>query len=171
MPLRDHSIVFLPHIWKLKPMNIPSPFEGLDIEKELVCEFFATFSRLEFALKELGYSRNVHGVVSPAWWRFSEEIAKKVHIDSDLDGAINFLCNQPPMVQISAQEWQLRALHGEREIEKAIDAASRVRHNLFHGGKHTPHSPPGRDQRLVESAQMVLLACVEACPRLREVYV
>ncbi|ELY22161.1 hypothetical protein ACK8HJ_22680 [Vreelandella titanicae] len=154
-------------------MNIPSPFEGLDIEKELVCEFFATLSRLEFALKELGYSRNERGVVSPAWWRFSEEIAKNVHIDigSELDGAINFLCNEPPMVQISAQEWQPRDLHGEREIEKAIDAACRVRHNLFHGGKHTPHSPPGRDRRLVESAQMVLLACIEACPRLREVYV
>jgi len=33
-------------------MNIPSPFEGLEIERELVCEFFATFSWLEFSLKE-----------------------------------------------------------------------------------------------------------------------
>lgn len=82
-------------------MNIPSPFEGLDIEKELVCEFFATFSRLEFALKDLGYSRYERGVVSPAWWRFSEEIAQNVHIEigSELDGAINFLCNEPPMVR------------------------------------------------------------------------
>lgn len=154
-------------------MNIPSPFEGLEIEKELVCEFFAVFSRLEFSLKELDYSRNERGVVSPAWRRFSEEIAENVHVEigSELDEAITFLCNEPPLVQVGAREWQLQNLHGEREVEKAIDAACRVRHNLFHGGKHTPHSPPGRDQRLVESAQTVLLACVEACPRLQEVYV
>ncbi|OOE39100.1 hypothetical protein [Salinivibrio kushneri] len=154
-------------------MNIPSPFEGLEIEKELVCEFFAVFSRLEYSLKELGYCRTRHGVVHPAWWRFSEEIAQNVHVKvgSELEKAVNFLCSEPPLIQISAQEWQFQELHGEREIEKAIDAACRVRNNLFHGGKHTPHSPPERDQRLVESAQTVLLACVEACTRLKEVYV
>lgn len=154
-------------------MSIPSPFEDLKIEKELVCEFFATFSRIEFSLKELGYSRNERGVVSPAWWRFTEDIAKdlEVEVGSELDGAINYLCDEPPLVQVGARDWQPHELHGERKIEKAIDAACRVRHNLFHGGKHTPHSPPGRDQKLVESAQTLLLACVSSCQQLEEVYV
>jgi len=154
-------------------MDIPSPFEGLEIEREVVCEFFATFSRLEFSLKELGYSRNERGVISPAWWRLSEEVAENIHIepDSDLGRAIDFLCNEPRLIQVNAREWEHRDLHGEREVEKAIDAACRVRHNLFHGGKHTPHSPQGRDQRLVESAQTVLLACIKSCSRLQDVYV
>lgn len=160
------------NIQMLKPMSIPSPFEGLEIERELVCEFFATFSRLEFSLKELGYSRNERGVISPAWRRFSVGVAENVHIEpgSDLSRAIDFLCNEPPLVQVNAREWEFRDLHGEREVEKAIDAACRVRHNLFHGGKHTPHSPPRRDQRLVESAQTVLLACIASCPQLQEIY-
>lgn len=101
-------------------MNIPSPFEGLEIEKELVFEFFAAFSRLEFSLKELCYSRNERGVVSPAWWRFSEEIAENLHVEigSELNGAITFLCNEPPLVQVGAREWQLQDLHGERKSKR-----------------------------------------------------
>lgn len=154
-------------------MSIPSPFEGLEIERELVCEFFAIFSRVEFSLKELGYSRNERGVVSPAWWRFSGDMANNMNVEagSELDEAINYLYKEPPLVQVGARDWQPQELHGEGKIEKAIDAACRVRHNLFHGGKHTPHSPPGRDQKLVESAKTLLLACVGSCQRLQEVYV
>lgn len=154
-------------------MDIPSPFEGLDINRELVCEFFATFSRVEYSLKEMKYVRNVHGVVSPAWWRFAQDMSDRVDISasSELEKSIGYLCAEPPMVQVSAQEWQSRDLHGETDIERSIDATCRVRNNLFHGGKYTPHSPPGRDQRLVESAQLVLLTCVKSCGKLHEIYV
>lgn len=154
-------------------MNIPSPFEGLDIDRDIVCEFFATFSRIEFALKEIGYVRNERGIVSPAWWGFAEDMNGKVIVEpnSELANAINCLCEEPPMVQVSAHNWQPAELHGQSLLEKAIDATCRVRHNLFHGGKHTPHSPPGRDRKLVTSALCVLLACVGSCERLYEVYV
>lgn len=68
-------------------MSIPSPLEKFEINRELVCEFFATFSRLAFSLKELGYSRNEHGVISPLWWRFSEEVAPtaRIELNSDLE--------------------------------------------------------------------------------------
>jgi hypothetical protein len=37
-----------------------SPLDGLDISKPLVLEFFAVFSRFEFALKEVGYNTVDH---------------------------------------------------------------------------------------------------------------
>lgn len=154
-------------------MNIPSPFEGLDIDCETVCEFFAVFSRLEFALKDLGYVQYRYNRVSPSWRCFAKEVKNKVEIESGskLEEAVNYLCGEPPKVQTDAQVWEQRNLHGCSKFEKAIDASVRVRNNLFHGGKHTPHSPPGRDQKLVESALVVLYACIKACPKLYEVYV
>lgn len=154
-------------------MNIPSPFDGLNIDKELVCDFFAIFSRMEFSLKEMEFTRNERGVASPAWWRFAEDMNDKVAIKpgSELAESIRYLCEEPPMVQVAAQSWQNQDLHGKTDFERAIDAACRVRHNLFHGGKHTPHSSPDRDQKLVSSARCVLLACVNSCERLHGVYV
>jgi len=154
-------------------MNIPSPFQGLDIDRNTVCDFFATFSRVEFSLKEMGYTRNVRGVISPAWRSFAKDMNQKVQVevDSDLGEAIRYLCAEPPMLQVAAQNWQQQELYGQTRLEQAIDAACRVRHNLFHGGKHTPHSPPGRDQKLVVSALSVLLACVNSDEELYDVYV
>tara|TARA_B100000700_G_C14600711_1_gene648937 strand:+ start:148 stop:624 length:477 start_codon:yes stop_codon:yes gene_type:complete len=154
-------------------MNIPSPFEGLDIDRETVCEFFATFSRVEFSLKEMGYSRNVRGVISPAWRRFAEDMSQKVQVEADspLGESIRYLCAEPPMVQVDAKVWQQQDLYGQTRFEQAIDAACRVRHNLFHGGKHTPHSPPGRDQKLATSALCVLIACINSDEELYDVYV
>ena len=154
-------------------MNIPSPFEGLDIDRKLVCDFFATFSRLEFSLKEMGYVRDDRGVASPAWWQFAETMNNKLDIQSNLDlaEAISYLCTKPPMVQTGAHNWENKPLHGKTDVERSIDAACRVRHNLFHGGKHTPHSPSGRDQKLVSCALCVLLSCVSSCNTLHKIYV
>jgi hypothetical protein len=156
----------------LEIMNIPSPFDGLDLDRELVCEFFGVFSRFEYALKESGLTRDVRGIVEPAWWRFAENMNGwlTVEPDSALAEAIDFLCDEPAQVQTGPHNWEMRALHGKMRLEHAIDAARRVRHNLFHGGKHTPHSPPGKDERLVRSALALLYSCLEQNTPLREIY-
>ncbi|ROM16902.1 hypothetical protein BK643_13985 [Pseudomonas protegens] len=154
-------------------MEIPSPFDGLHLNRELTCEFFAVFSRFEFALKESGFVREGRGSIEPAWRRYAEDVAKLLIVErgSLLDKSINYLCAEPPLFQVGAQRWEHRALHGNSKLEQAIDAAKQVRNNLFHGGKHTPHSPPGRDNKLVKSSLVVLYACLTADEKTRDVYI
>lgn len=154
-------------------MDIPSPFEGLHLDRDLVCEFFAVFSRFEFSLKEAGFYRNNRGQIEPAWWGYAEKVEKLVVIepDSPLDKAVNYLCDVPPMFQVDALHWEHRELHGGGRFGQAIDAAKQVRNNLFHGGKHTPHSPAGRDNKLVASSLVILHACLQADAEIRDVYI
>jgi hypothetical protein len=154
-------------------MKIPSPFDGLHLDQGLICEFFAVFSRFEFSLKEAGYCREVRGLVEPAWWGYAERATELVIVEpgSALDEAITYLCGEPPLYQISAQRWERRPLRGISRFEQALDAVKQIRNNLFHGGKHTPHSPPGRDNRLVASSLIVLHACLQGDAEIREVYI
>lgn len=143
-------------------MVASSLFASLQMPQSLACEFFAVFSRFEFALKESGHFYVHRGRASPDWRTFAATIAETLNVTpgSDLSEAIDFLNADPPQVQVAARDWQAIALFGTTPIATAIDAAQRVRHNLFHGGKHFTHSPPGRDERLVRAALTVLLACL-----------
>ncbi|WP_145930967.1 hypothetical protein [Immundisolibacter cernigliae] len=156
----------------LEHMAIASPFEGLQLSQELVCEFFAVFSRFEFALKDSGFIRAHKGHAEPAWRDFSASIAATFSVTarSPLDSAIAFLLGEPPMVQVSRCDWEHKRLHGNTDTERALDAVIRVRNNLFHGGKYTPHSPPGRDEALVRASLAVLYACLEQDESLRNTY-
>lgn len=155
----------------LEGMIAPSPFDSLQLPRGLVCEFFAVFSRFEFALKKSGFVYvNRYGRAAPNWDDFASAVSLQVVPGSDLSQAVDFLNHEPPQVQTSAHEWKYLKLRGVPPIATALDATQRVRNNLFHGGKHTPHSPPGRDEKLVRAALTVLLACVEQIPELGAAY-
>ncbi|MEZ5463918.1 MAG: hypothetical protein R3F22_01565 [Lysobacteraceae bacterium] len=153
-------------------MKIASPFEGLHLPEALVCEFFAVFSRFEFTLKESGHTRENRVPLEPAWWPFAEKVDSYLAVQpgSDLANAIDYLTTDIPQVQIRKDNWEARPLHGATKVERAIDAVTRVRNNLFHGGKHTPHSPAGRDEKLIRAALSVLYACLEQNDNLRNTY-
>ena len=144
-----------------------SPFEHLQLPRNLVCEFFGVFSRLEFALKESNFSRaNRHFRATPDWERFGEKIGELLvsKTDAAVRDAISYLLQEPPQVQVvenNSVQWKVVALRGRSAGERAIDAIQRVRNNLFHGGKHSPHSPVGRDEKLVRAALAVLEASVQ----------
>ena len=151
---------------------IASPFKGLQLSEVLVCEFFAAFSRFEYTLKEAGFVRPNQQYAEVAWWTFAEKASEFLHVEpeSKLAQALLDLTLEPPQVQISKSQWMQVQLHGNSQIEKAIDAVTRVRNNLFHGGKHTPHSPSGRDEKLVRASLAVLYACLEQNSILRNTY-
>lgn len=154
-------------------MPVRSAFDGLRVPRELVCEFFATFSRFEFLLKETGFARpDQNDRVAPDWDRFAIETAAwlKVEDESDVAAAVAYLNDEPPQVQVGPQEWKKATLAGKASVERALHATRRVRNNLFHGGKHTPHSPPGRDEKLVRLSLALLYACLEQNENLRVVY-
>jgi hypothetical protein len=102
-------------------------------------------------LKESGFIRINCKTVEPAWRKFGEFASKYLSVqpNSELAQAIDYLVTYIPEVQISKDNWKPIALHGGTKTEQAIDAVARVRNNLFHGGKHTPHSPLGRDEMLI----------------------
>lgn len=152
-------------------MSSPSPIDSLQVPPALAFEFFAVFSRFEFALKESGHvrvNRNRHA--APDWDGFAAVAILQAPAGSELALAVNFLNREPPQVQTSAHGWDPVPLRGTAPVATALDAAQRVRHNLFHGGKHTPHSPPGRDEALVQAALTVLLACVAQNPGVGAAY-
>jgi len=151
-----------------------SPFDSLQMPRELACEFFAMFSRFEFALKECGFLYvNRFGRAAPDWDGYSKHAAVHIKVDNDseLAEAIRYLNKEPPQIQVSATVWDATiGLRGPEPIGTALDAVQRVRNNLFHGGKHTPHSPPGRDEKLVRFALCVLGSCLSQDHRLCEAY-
>ena len=149
---------------------LTSPLDRLQMPPALALEFFAVFSRFEFALKDAGYwYLNRHGRAAPDWNAFAAEVQLHATAGSDLSQAIDFLNHEPPKIQTSPHDWSDAPLRGATPIATALDAAQRVRHNLFHGGKHTLHSTPHRDEALVRASLTLLFACVRQSESLGKV--
>lgn len=49
-------------------------------------------------------------------------------------------------------------------MARAVNAATRVRNNLFHGGKQTAEAAPSQDELLVRSALTLRIAVLEQGP-------
>jgi hypothetical protein len=142
-------------------LKIREPFAFIAVNQELVCEFFAVFARFEFALKESGYVHGVAGRASPDWKRYKVDCKLKMDTTDPLHAHIRYLLAHPPQVQDVNLKWSTVALKAATDEGKALEAIQRVRNNLFHGGKHPPLSPPGRDEELVKASLAVLYACLE----------
>ena len=144
-----------------------SPFEDLQIDGALVCEFFAVFARFEYAMKASRYctSDRWNNAV-PDWRALKQDLGPALEQapDNDLGRAMAFLLDAPPLVQKWVDrrpKFQEVPLAGNSDGAKVLESAKRVRNNLFHGGKHTPHSPPDRDTQLIKAALCVLQHCLE----------
>lgn len=150
-----------------------SPFDDLQIEAAEVCEFFAVFARFEYAMKATRYCRGDRfGNAVPDWHSLKDSLGGAITEtgDEDTDKAITYLVHEPPLVQKFIEErpeFREAQLDGDTMGAQAIEAAKRVRNNIFHGGKHTPHSPPERDAKLVQAARAVLEVCLLADAELK----
>ena len=158
-------------------MSPSSPFRHLQFPAELACEFFAVYSRFEFALKECGFRRpGRNGVAEPYWDKFASEIAEPFSNiqDQDFAEAAKYLLDEPPMRQVienNTLTWRSLVFeNGASPAQSVLLAVRTVRNNLFHGGKHTPHSPQGRDQKLVKACLTVLEVCLPLHGQLRDEY-
>lgn len=149
-----------------------SPFEELQIDPALVCEFFAVFARFEYAMKATRYcAEGKRGVARPDWQTLKADLGEAItqlH-DEAIHSGIEYLVAQPPEVQNVVDKqptFQAVPLDDKTSGAKAIEASRRVRNNLFHGGKHTGHSPPERDEKLILAAIAVLGACLAVDPQI-----
>lgn len=159
-------------------MSTPrSPLDDLDISKPLVLEFFAVFSRFEYALKATGYDKvDSYKNILPNWKKFSSDAAPWfIKVPEEYEQSIAYLLENPPCRQIKRDgapaEWSVQAYSSQTpNAVRILDAVKTVRNNLFHGGKHTPHSPPGRDEELIKSSLAVLSYCLVCFDDLRIEY-
>lgn len=154
-----------------------SPFEDLQIDRALVSEFFAVFARFEYAMKASHYcAADRWNNAIPNWRALKQDLAPALEQApcDDLRSAMAFLINAPPLVQKWVDghpQFQEVPLAENSDGANALEAAKRVRNNLFHGGKHTPHSPPDRDAQLVKAALCVLQHCLKLNQDLASEYV
>lgn len=148
---------------------LPGIWAMLSVPQELACDYFAVFSRLEFALKATGFAKDDRGRAKADWTSFAK-VAAAAYAASDspvLAGAIAKLNASPPMVQVVGPDGRAKFAAAKREkdshseLEVAIGYALRVRNNLFHGGKYFELDQVSRNEDLVACALTVLLEAAD----------
>jgi len=154
-----------------------------DLSPQLLQEFFVTFARFEYALKNSGFvakgqelqKRLLH-VAKPDWNKFKRDVSAKFNKDSDpaLSDACDYLLNNAPQTQVLWTEngtlvmgWETLPRGDENEAGYLLTLVKTVRNNLFHGGKFSDLSfteLTDRNTRLLKSSILILEKYVEIAP-------
>ncbi|WP_423061699.1 hypothetical protein [Citrobacter portucalensis] len=158
--------------------EIVNIFSLTNLNKDLVCEFFAIFSRFEFAMKECGKYKAPKSLdpkkdrAEPNWDELINKLSPKLASkpSGKLENAVKDLVGIPPKVQ--AHDLSFKNTNPSRPNDnyaEAISLTRRVRNNLFHGGKHSELSEAQkkRDECLLRASIVVLTHCLINCQELR----
>jgi hypothetical protein len=147
---------------------VHSPFEKLNLPKDLACEFLCTFARFEYSLKARGFTRGDEKSAEANWDLFGRTIDAGFNPQQhkELAIAVGYLLGEPPKKQVLTDnqiEW--KDVPPDVNLpcaERVLLMVRRVRNNLFHGGKFLQGENPGgdRDRLLVEYSLLVLRACI-----------
>jgi hypothetical protein len=142
-------------------------FGSRRIDRDLVANFFMTFSRAEYALKRAGFfSRDKGGGVDIQWDKFADSIAHSLTgtKDTRLTRAINYLTEHPPRKQfvnaVGHLDWKERKKGNQSDAVFVVRSITTVRNNLFHGGKEVAWTMAERDHDLIENSLIVLAHCL-----------
>jgi len=159
-------------------INIPVPEEIQKIAEsedlKLVWIFFVFFSRFEYALKRCPrYLEGSHQEARPRWNLFASDHDHlfKPSSSSELTNSLEYFLRKPPRKQVckgGRLGWSEPQHHdGKGTLLKWLLRMVRcVRNNLFHGGKFPliPISDPSHDQELLQNSIVILNACLEFHP-------
>jgi hypothetical protein len=121
-------------------------------------EFFATFARFEFALKDANFiAVDNRGAVSAAWDDFADELPADFLVRVTQSAKASTLLNDPPKKQVLVG----KALDFKKQPKPAttrdlLIAVRRVRNNLFHGGKSGDPEGDRRNLKLIKESRWVL---------------
>lgn len=124
--------------------------------KPVALEFFAAFSRFEFALKRGGYVQGtVGGRASPNWNQFASDLGNDFFTSMKETGAAKIFFEAPP------KRLTVKPDGGVGFTEQAalantqmlLEAVGLVRNNLFHGEKAWISE---RDEQLLRASLLVL---------------
>jgi len=136
-------------------------FSSPQIDKDLLTDFFMTFARAEYALKEAGYlsEQNPPRV---RWDQFASKIGEHLLTSDEpaVEQAIKYLTTNPPARQVVKDKsliWEPRTCDKRKpDPVFLIRSITTVRNNLFHGGKKIRGPLAERDFRLLLSCLNLL---------------
>ena len=136
----------------------------------LVYEFFRTFARFEYALKDSGFHRPDRNNAEADWTRFADSAPVRGALDDPVDAglteATDYILNHPPNKQIienGAVTWSDRPPDAASQSGRVLGFVCRVRNNLFHGGKGNQHwIDPERTELLLKHGLTILRGCLDA---------
>lgn len=143
-------------------------FFNLKINPQLICNFLAIFSRIEYSLKATKYVDGGEKKVSPNWDKFANAIDKNFseieNKDNELKEAVNYLKNHPPKKQI-LENGKLIFIDQkidtkQKQTQQILFMVRTVRNNLFHGGKYHKNIKD-RDELLIKYSLKILSECVK----------
>lgn len=124
--------------------------------KPIALEFFATFSRFEFALKRGGYlSGQVGGRASPNWTKFGNDLGIDFFNDMRAEALARVFFEAPPKRLTVKADGSVGFTEQPALVnsQMLLESVSLVRNNLFHGEKAWIGE---RDERLLRAALFVL---------------
>jgi len=139
------------------------------LDSPLASAYFQVFTRIEYSLKQAGYSRIArNGTIEADWDKFSKSTSKDFKEDNfpRYLEAKEYLLNDPPRRQIRTDDGIIdferiaAPLAGNSDLEKLINATKRVRNNLYHGGKMSFKGEFRRNEILIKHCHEVLEAAV-----------
>lgn len=144
-------------------------------------QFFAAFSRFEFALKEAGFAKKRRAnddSVQPDWSGYAKTVGgqfAKVN-GRRFQDAVEFITNFPPNIQVvgagGTLKWQAPArAPKDTDEDYVLRLVRTVRNNLFHGGKHSGGpSQWERDGELLGVSLVILEHCLEISPKVAQAF-
>jgi len=152
--------------------------EHVRVSLDLLLEFFLTFARVEFALKNSGFVKGDERKALPDWDSFAASIRNHFtkNKTDNLEQAVNYIMDNPPMKQVLRQNtlmWEANVPNGNlSDIEVLLLLIRRIRNNLFHGGKHNfdMFENTERTTRLLKSSLIVIQECLLLAPHAKTTY-
>ena len=144
--------------------------DSLLLDRELVLQFFALFSRFEYALKRSRFLK-VGDKAEADWDKYGNSLRGLFGVVKDpvFHDAIECLLKKPPDTQVvlgNNLDWKgtLRG-DGEHDERYILRLVCTVRNNLFHGGKYPPPFGPvddvARNRQLLQAGIAVLSHCLD----------
>jgi hypothetical protein len=161
---------------------------NVQLDRDLLLEFFLTFARFEYALKVSDFvtsrrppsGRSPWHLTPPAepdWRRYAGTIDLAAACeDPTCSAAIEFLKFAPPLREVFLGESIGRAWDGGStdylefdSMEQVLELVRRIRNNLFHGGKFEYHAGAAevmreRNELLLRHGLAVLHRCLALSP-------
>ncbi len=137
--------------------------------KDDIFDFFVTFSRFEYAMKQSPAFRYVSEDEPKASWRALSKAMDEYLVTSEdpvTKEAIQRLITKPPKKIALINDrlyWQ------EITGVGVLDAIQIVRNNLFHGGKFL-EDKENRNAQLVRDCSIILKYCLKCIPELSQFY-
>ena len=141
----------------------------------LAFDFFREFARCEYCLKAVGLRKKGRDAKA-SWGAFAGEVREVLETpkSAEMKAAVEYYLAKPPKKQIVENgflDWDMKLPDHKHQAELILRLVGSVRNNLFHGGKFNGRwFEPQRSEELLTYGLVVLRACIEAHPRVREAY-